>query len=84
VRIAREAMINAVRHGGARWVRVGLGTKDPGHVLLHVFDDGSGIGQSGSTAGLGIRTMQQRARRLDARLSARRRRGGGTEIEVRT
>lgn len=84
VRIAREAMINAVRHGGARWVRVGLGTKDPGHVLLHVFDDGSGIDQSASTGGLGMRTMRQRARRLDARLSARRRRGGGTEIEVRT
>jgi signal transduction histidine kinase len=84
VRIAREAMINAVTHGGARHVWVGLGAKVPGQLLLRVLDDGSGIDPSLSSSGLGMRTMKQRARQLNAQLFARRRRGGGTEIELHT
>jgi signal transduction histidine kinase len=83
VRIAREAMINAVTHGGAHQVWVGLGAKVPGQLLLRVLDDGSGIDPSPSSSGLGMRTMKQRARQLNAQLFARRRREGGTEIEVR-
>jgi signal transduction histidine kinase len=87
VRIAREAIANAVRHGRAKQITVTLGSRhEP--FLLRVTDDGSGLpapGQpAGSTAGagLGMRAMGDRARRIGAQLRANRREHGGTEIDV--
>jgi len=88
VRIAREAMVNSVRHGRARHVSVELGSKTSGGVLLRVSDDGCGLGEesAASTAGvgLGLPTMRLRARRVGGWLSAQRGGEGGTEIELRT
>jgi signal transduction histidine kinase len=87
VRIAREAMINAVRHGGARHVSVTLGSKSAGHLLLRVADDGCGLDDSAPPSapgsGLGVPTMRARARHLGWHLSARSRSQGGTRLEVR-
>jgi signal transduction histidine kinase len=83
VRIAREAIANAVRHGGARNVTVRLGSRR-NDVLLRVSDDGCGFGGSRRTAGtgLGIRTMRARAKSVGGRLVTRTRESGGAEIEV--
>jgi signal transduction histidine kinase len=85
VRIAREAIVNAVKHGGAQHVRVKLGRRD-NRVLLSVSDDGCGLdaGAPSSNPGLGIGlpAMQARAETLGGRLVARPRKGGGTEITV--
>jgi signal transduction histidine kinase len=85
VRIAREAIANAVRHGGAQNVRVQLGSRRD-NVLLRISDDGCGFsgsagGQTGGT-GLGLRTMRERAGHLGAVLRTRRGEGGGAEIDV--
>jgi signal transduction histidine kinase len=87
VRIAREAIANAVRHGNAKHITVTLGSRhEP--FLLRVTDDGSGLpGPGQSTAptagtGLGMRAMRARSSRIGAQLRARRREHGGTEIEV--
>ncbi|HEY1568285.1 MAG TPA: ATP-binding protein, partial [Solirubrobacteraceae bacterium] len=64
VRIAREAIANAVRHGGARNVTVRLGSRRD-DLLLRVSDDGCGFGRAGTDTagtGLGMRTMRARAR----------------------
>src|SRR5204862_6722922 len=42
LRIAHEAVTNAVRHAGARTIEVGLEFEDQG-VRLHVRDDGRGF-----------------------------------------
>jgi signal transduction histidine kinase len=85
VRIAREAIVNAIRHGGARNVEVTLGSKDT-ELVLQVVDDGCGLGslaaQTTAGTGLGMRAMRARAWALDSRLVARRRDTGGTEISV--
>jgi signal transduction histidine kinase len=84
VRIAREAIANAVRHGGARNVTVRLGSRRD-DLLLRVSDDGCGFaGSSGATAGtgLGMRTMRARAKSVGGRLVTRTRESGGAEIEI--
>ena len=87
VRIAREAIANAVRHGKAKHITVTLGSRDE-PFLLRVTDDGSGLPAAGrrtaptAGTGLGMRAMGARSRRIGAQLHASRRERGGTEIEV--
>ncbi len=84
VRIAREAIVNAVRHGGARKIQVTLGSRDS-ELLLRISDDGcpSNAGSPPTAGtGLGMRAMRSRAHSLGGRLIAHRRAGGGTEIDV--
>ena len=84
VRIAREAIANAVRHGGARNVTVRLGSRRD-DLLLRVSDDGCGFGLAGKDTagtGLGMRTMRARAKSVGGRLVTRTRESGGAEIEV--
>lgn len=82
VRIAREAIVNAVRHGGAHCVDVELDYSGPD--LLRVSDNGCGIAEMAlrSTGGFGLPTMRARAEAIGGRLIARRRANGGTELEV--
>jgi len=83
VRIAREAIVNAARHGAARNVTVSLKT-EAGHTVLRVRDDGCGMGpdQQIAHAGFGLRSMSERAAALGGELVARELAEGGTELEV--
>jgi signal transduction histidine kinase len=85
VRIAREAVANAIRHGGARNVTIKLGSRRD-DLLLRISDDGCGFNGSagGKTAGtgLGLRTMRERAGHLGAHLRTRGGADGGAEIDV--
>jgi len=83
-RIAREAIANAARHGGARNVEVSLKRTNIG-VALRVCDDGCGIrGPAGSPPqdGFGLGSMRDRAAALGGSLTIRQRKAGGTELEV--
>jgi signal transduction histidine kinase len=83
-RIAREAIANAARHGGAKHVVVSLRGADNG-VVLRVVDDGCGIvsgGVAAATEGFGLRSMRERTDALGGCLTLRRLRKGGTELEV--
>lgn len=51
-RILREAVANAVRHGGARHVRVGVAADQAGLAVL-IEDDGTGFAFEGAPGGLG-------------------------------
>jgi signal transduction histidine kinase len=83
-RIAREAIANAARHGGATSVIVSL--KETGNgVALRITDDGCGIGEANGTVireGFGIHSMRERAADLGGRLTVRRSGKSGTQIEV--
>ncbi|MBI4425634.1 MAG: PAS domain S-box protein [Elusimicrobia bacterium] len=79
-RIAQEAVNNAVRHGKAGLVRVGL-RRDNGRLTLTIEDDGLGITpQKRRKAGLGLSIMQYRARMLGASFEIRRGAVSGTVV----
>ncbi|MBY5162891.1 histidine kinase [Salsipaludibacter albus] len=70
LRVAEEALNNAVQHSGARRVVVRLETRDAG-VLLQVLDDGFGFSQArvgDEDGGVGLTSMYQRARSIGAGL----------------
>ncbi len=84
LRIAREAIANAGRHGGAKNVLVSL-SQTSGGLALRVRDDGCGIRRGGSSIlaeGFGIGSMRERAAALGGQLTVREDGGGGTELEV--
>jgi signal transduction histidine kinase len=87
MRIAREAIINAARHGGARHIFVAL-EADEGHLHLRVIDDGCGIHEhmkrAGRGEGFGTRAMRARAASLGGEVVTRRAAAGGTELELLT
>jgi signal transduction histidine kinase len=80
LRIAREAIANAGRHGAAKNVVVSL-TQTSGGLALRVRDDGRGVG-SAPTEGFGMTSMRERTATLGGHMTIRERSGGGTELEV--
>ena len=72
-RIAQEAVANAVKHSGARRVDVSL-VKAGGDVTLTVADDGEPPATKRG-AGIGRRTMRQRAEAAGGKLTVERRDG---------
>ena len=82
LRIAREAVANAVRHGHARTISVQL--RDHDGVALRVTDDGDGFDLSAprSTESFGLTSMRERAESLGGRFEIASTPGAGTTIEV--
>ena len=83
LRIAQEALQNAVRHGKARNMRVELGYHEKS-VILGVQDDGDGFNLAGSrrTDSLGIIMMEERAAEIGARFDIQSKPGKGTRVTV--
>jgi signal transduction histidine kinase len=84
LRIAQEAVSNALRHADADVVTVSL-ERDTDLVELVVEDDGCGRAATTDRAGIGVglRSMRERAERLGGTLTVRDRLGGGTVVAVR-
>jgi signal transduction histidine kinase len=82
VRITREAVANAVRHGRARTVTVEL--RDADGVWLRVTDDGVGFDHtaSRSESGYGLTSMRERSEALGGQFSVSSVPGEGTCVEV--
>jgi signal transduction histidine kinase len=84
VRISREAVANAVRHGNAEEVQLTLSCSDT--LRLTVTDDGCGFdpGARARTpaAGFGLVSMRERAEALGGSLAVVSAPGAGTAIEV--
>jgi signal transduction histidine kinase len=67
-RIAQEAVSNAMKHGRAKKVSISL-RNSGGGIRMVIEDDGCGFpGPSVSTIGMGLRTMNYRARLIGAQL----------------
>ena len=83
VRIAREAIVNAARHGGARHIVVVL-DRGAGEVRLRVTDDGRGLPDAKliRRGGYGLQMMRARAATLGGRIVTRQGLDGGAEVEV--
>lgn len=80
VRIAREAVTNAVRHGRATRVSAELTFADG--LRLAIADNGVGFDPRHRGAGFGLTTMEERAHALGGELRISRRPEGGTAVEV--
>jgi signal transduction histidine kinase len=84
LRIAQEALNNALRHAGATRVVLRLQAAN-GRLVLEVRDDGIGFdpGAKGLRAQrLGLTSMEQRARRLAGRLEITSASGAGTTVRL--
>jgi signal transduction histidine kinase len=78
--IAREAVINAVKHAKARHLAISLDV-DRGRAMLRVCDDGQGFaGDARWSGGMGLSLMRHRAEVIGARLEIRPAEGGGTLV----
>ncbi len=80
LRIAQEAVSNAVRHGHAHRVEVDLRRRQR-DLMLQIRDDGRGIASgSPSSDGIGLANMKARAREAGGRLSIRSDARSGTVV----
>jgi signal transduction histidine kinase len=82
VRIVREAVTNAVRHGGARHIEIRFGTG--GGSTLRISDDGTGfdVVKAAKTGRFGLVSMQERAKEVGGYLQVHSAPGQGTTVEV--
>jgi signal transduction histidine kinase/ligand-binding sensor domain-containing protein len=85
LRIAQEAVTNAVKHARAKEVRVRLEMADR-NLKLRVVDDGQGFEQTEAFSEIGghfgLLGMRERAERLGGELQLHSEPGHGTEVEV--
>jgi signal transduction histidine kinase len=83
--IAREALLNALRHSAASRVEAEIEYL-PRKLRVVVRDDGTGIDpealQTGRNSHWGLTGMQERAASIGAKVRIWSKRGGGTEVEI--
>ncbi len=83
LRIAQESVTNALRHAGAKHVRVTL-RYDASTLQLEVADDGRGFANASNdlsgTGHFGVQGMRERAKRIGAMLTVESREGKGTTV----
>jgi signal transduction histidine kinase len=84
LRIAQEAISNAVRHAKPTVISVRI-SYNPPNLVLEVTDDGTGIAdpQEACREGFGLSNMQARAEKLGAQFEVRTAADRGTSIIVR-
>src|SRR5213595_793736 len=85
LRIAQEAVSNAVRHARPHHVRITM-TDEPAHWELAVADDGVGLLQRPDVytgEGFGLSSMRQRAGAIGGQWQIDSRPGTGTRVSVR-
>jgi two-component system, NarL family, sensor kinase len=82
-RIAQEAVGNAVRHAGARTIRLKL-LAQPGQVRLLVIDDGRGFDATAMPKDrYGLAGINERVHLIGGQLNLQTSPGRGTRVEVR-
>jgi two-component system sensor histidine kinase NreB len=85
LRIAQEAVSNAVRHARPHTVRISM-TDDSAYWVLAVADDGVGMEQSpeqSARQGFGLSSMRQRAGAIGGEWQIESAPGRGTRVSVR-
>ena len=82
LRILREAMTNAIRHGRAAHIRISVDGPSP--LVMVVADDGAGFDLRGDRRpdSLGLQSMAERAENLGGRMTLETRIGCGTSVAV--
>jgi signal transduction histidine kinase len=85
-RIVQEAVNNVVKHSKAKEVDINFGKMKDGQIWLSIDDNGSGFVQNSihgiNDVGIGLKTMQERARNSGGDFQLKSSRGRGTHIQV--
>ncbi|HEU4569928.1 MAG TPA: sensor histidine kinase [Gemmatimonadales bacterium] len=86
-RIGQESLRNIARHAGTTRARITI-RMEQGHLLMVVRDEGRGFDPSrtngtGAAGGLGLHSMEERARQVGGSVTFQSQPGSGTTIEVR-
>ena len=81
LQIVRECVSNAMRHGQAVRIEIGLGTED-GRTVLRIRDDGRGFDPATAVRGSGLANVAARAAEIGAKLDVRSSPGKGTDIRL--
>lgn len=81
-RIAREFLLNVVKHAGTREARLGAWLRED-HLELLVEDAGRGIAAGGGDQGFGLRHIRERLALIGGSLTIEPRAEGGTCARVR-
>jgi signal transduction histidine kinase len=84
LRIAQEALGNAMRHSAAKRIAVKLGGAD-GRLFMQVTDDGCGFDPAGPEVRgqrLGLTSMEERATELGGTLKVTSELGAGTTVRL--
>ena len=80
LRVANEALINAVKHSGAETIALEL-HYEPASVKVSVSDGGAGFDPANSArGGVGLSSIRERAARIGASVTLATELGGGTEL----
>jgi len=79
--VCEEALMNVVKHSGARQVSVGVSAKND-HLQISIADDGRGMTGDGRTKGHGLTVMKERAESLGGHFKTISSPEAGTEIRV--
>jgi signal transduction histidine kinase len=79
LRVVREAVINAARHGRARHIRIAMWERSG--VYLEIADDGRGFDVAASSR-FGLTSMRERVAAIGGELSVVSEPGHGTRVEV--
>jgi predicted ATPase/signal transduction histidine kinase len=85
LRIAQEAISNALRHAQPTGIKVSL-RGNPSNLMLRVTDNGSGLARAGLVSegqGFGFANMRERAKNLGAAFDIQSKVGHGTSVIVR-
>ncbi len=80
-RIIQEALANVLKHAEASCIQVRI-VKAKGNLKISIIDNGRGFVRNGKSAGLGLVTMQERARLLGGTVEIHSKRNQGTTILV--
>lgn len=85
LRIAREALRNAIAHSGARVIKLQVAYVDPNMLRIMVVDNGRGFDLEQGSLKMkhwGLAAMQERGRQIGAELKIDTAPGKGTKIEI--
>ena len=80
-RISQEALRNVAKHAGRTHIKVNL-REVAGGIELQILDAGLGFDPSDKRSGLGLISMEERARLIGGRLRVQSALGKGTDITV--
>lgn len=81
-RIVLEAIANALKHSGARQIKLVLRAMNPEGVEIRIEDNGKGFDVESLASGLGLGNMRARAQRLGAHVSFLSKPGSGTTVSL--
>jgi PAS domain S-box-containing protein len=83
-RIAQESLRNIARHSGATTVRVALAGEGGTRLSLFVIDNGKGfdVGMAKASSGLGLVSIEERARQISASVTIDSMQDAGTRLGV--